>query len=329
MARTAFESALLSGANIHAGAKFSDGTFPHNFWVSGNGNDGLGNGSSEAPYATPKRAVRQAIDNRGDRILMTAGSYPDTLDIGSGSTAGGNNSGGYAKRGLQILGDDSVHPGLVQIIGDGSTATPTVRVRGGYLRGFALKNLELDTNGLAQPCLALITDDTGASPAATASNYRFLVDGVTIQSNEPDTGILIQGATLGTLRNLTIAGPQIGIGFTGSESNLPSDLLFENIRFFDNVTADIATVSGNDSQAARTLIATINLANIQFWKMRFEDRGGTPVTNFVNMQGTCVNVHFFDFWAARDVADGTLMQLPANVVAIGWSAAAAEFIIGA
>jgi hypothetical protein len=328
MSRSVFEHAVLSGANIHAGARHTDGTHPHNFWVSGSGDDGVGNGSWENPFLTVRRAIRQAYDGRGDRILLTAGSYTDTIDIGSGSTAGGNTNGGYAKRNLQILGDDSQHDGLVQIIGDGATATPTLRVQGDYLRGFVAKNFELDSNGLAQPALCLVSDDTGASPTSTADNYRFLIENVNVRSDDPDTGFLMQGATLGILRRCTIAGPGFGLTFTGSDSNLPSDLLFEDFRFYDNVTADVFTSVGHGSAAARGTVATINLANVEFWRFRFLDRGGTPVTNFVNMQGTCVNVHFFDFWAARDVADGTLMQLPANVVAIGHSAGGVESVIG-
>ena len=45
--------------------------------------------------------------------------------------------------------------------------------------------------------------------------------------------------------------------------------------------------------------------------------------------GTMVNVHGFDCWWARDVADDTLLVIPANVVFVGHSAAGVESVIGA
>ena len=324
MARTAVEEALLSGVNLHVGAKFSDGTFPHNFWVSPNGNDGLGNGSFDAPFATVKRGIRQARDNRGDRVIVGSGSYAETVDIGSGGTTYGI-SGGYAKRGLQIIGDDSVHNGRVQIIGDGSTAQATLRVLTDYLAGFVLKHVELDTNGVAQPALHLVTSNT-ASGSQSNPSIRFAVANVAVRSNDPSVGVLLEGATLGDLHDLHIEGPTLGIALAGSASNIPRDLKFWDIDFMDCVTADICTLT----QTSPTIIGSPGaLANIQFRRMRHWDRGGTPVTHYVNMVGAgYVNVHFFDCWAARDVGDGTLLELPANVVWIGQSAAAAEYIIG-
>lgn len=327
MARTAVEQALLSGVNLHAGAEHSDSTFPYNFWVSPNGNDGAGNGSVFSPYATVRRAIRQAADGRGDRIIVGPGSYAETVDIGAGSTAGGNTNGGYSKRNLQLLGDDSVFNGCVQIIGDGSTAQSTIRVQGGHLRGFVLKNMELDTNGVARPALELVTNDTGASPTATSSNYRFLVENVAVRSNDPSIGIYLAGASLGSFRKITIAGPTIGIGLDGSANNNPVDLDFEDLRFYDNVTADMATV------ASPTLPANIigrTLTNVSVVRARFEDRGGTPVTNYINIPNgaTYVNVGFYDCFFARDIADNTLMAIGIDVIVLGHSANGVESNIG-
>lgn len=327
MARTAFEEAVVSGVNLHAGAKFSDGTFPHNFWVSPNGADGVNNGSQYAPFLTWKRAIREAIDGRGDRILITPGSYAETVDIGSGSTAGGNNSGGYAKRDLQIIGDDSLYNGRIQLVGDGSTTTATIRVQSGYLRGFVLKNVELDVTTVTAPALHLVTSDTGASPAASDSNYRFLVENVAVRSDNPSVGVLLEGATLGNLRKLWMQGPTIGIGLCGSANNYPSDLDFEDLDFRDCVTADLATVASSSNP---TQVSNTDLTNIAFLRARHWDRGGTPVTNYVNFAlSTCVNVAGHDCRWSRDVADGTLMVLPADVVFTGHSAAGAESIVGA
>ena len=326
MSRSVIEQALLSGANMHVGAKHSDGTFPHNFWVSSNGNDGTGNGSFEAPYLTVRRFIRQAYDGRGDRGILTMGSYAETIDIGSGSTAGGNTNGGYAKRNLQIIGDDTAHNGLVQIVGDGTTDQPTIRVLTGYLRGFVLKNVELDVTTVTRPALHLTTDDALAAPSAVSNFYRFLVENVAIRSDGPNCGIVLDGATLGTLRKITMQGPTVGIGFCGNATNNPADLDLEDIDFRDCVTADLATVQ---SAAVPTTPDGVSMTNISHLRMRHWDRGGTPVTNYVNYVGTMVNVHGTSCFWARDVADDTLMVLPADVVFTGHSGAAVESIIGA
>lgn len=324
MARTALEEALLSGVNPHAGQKHTDGTFPHNFWVTPNGNDGVGNGSNGAGFSSIKRAIRQAKDGRGDRIMLAMGSYAETIDIGTG-TSDGNISGGYAKKNLQIIGDDTVHNGLVQIVGDGVTNAPTLRVNGGYLRGFVLKNVELDVTTVTQPALSLITDDAAAAPDAISPYYRFHIENVAVRSNNPSVGFLLAGATLGSIKRCTVQGPIIGIGFCGSLSNRPSDLDLYDISFRDNVTADLATVS---SVTNPSILGPCDLTNVTFERMKHWDRGGTPVTDFINMVGTFINVHAFDCFWARDVADGTLTQLPANMVIVGHSGAGVESVIG-
>lgn len=331
MGRVAFEEALLSGVNLHAGARFTDGTSPYNFWCApaasgdGGGLDGLGNGSHERPFATARRAIRQARDGRGDRIILTAGSYAETIDIGSGDSTYGS-TGGYAKRNLQIIGDDSHNPSLVQIVGDGTTATATIRVQSGYLRGFVLKNVELDVTTVTQPALHLVTSDTGATPSATSNYYRFLIENVAVSSAQPNVGILFEGAQMGIIRKIWMRGPTIGIGFAGSSSNNPAELRFEDLDFQDCVTADIATVL----PSSPTTIAARNMTNISFLRARHWDRGGTPVTNYVNFpDATMVNVAGHDCRWSRDVADGTLMVLPVDVVFTGHSAAGVESIIGA
>ena len=333
MARTAFEEAVASGVNIHSGAKFSDGTFPHNYWVSPNGNDGIGNGSQYAPFATWGRGVRQAINLRGDRLLITGGSYPETIDIGSGSTAGGNTNGGYAKGALQIIGDDSIHNGRTQLIGDGLTGQATLRVQAGYLGGFVLKNVELDTNDLTRPCLELVTSNTAAA-TATNTDLRFILDNVAVRAGanattEPSVGFLFRGATLGIIKNCVVSGCLHGIGFAGSANNRCEDLEFYDCEFYDNTTTDIATLSNADGVGGVVTVGeVVGMRNVRFWRPRFYDRGATAVTNYADLTvATAVNCGFFEFIAARDVADNTLMVLPADWIAIGRSAAGAEFII--
>lgn len=324
MGRTAIDEALLSGVNLHAGAEHSDGTFPHNFWVSPNGNDGAGNGSFNAPYLRIRRGIRQAADGRGDRIIVTPGSYAETIDIGSGSTNGGNTNGGYAKRNLQILGAPGIHNGITQVVGDGATAAATLRVLSGYLRGFRLADIELDVTTVTQPALHLETDSE-EDATATAGSMRFKVQRVSVRSSQPTVGMIFEGATLGDVEDCVIFGPTRGLAFCGSSINYPNDLYFRNIDFADCVTADLITVS----TVADMSPTSVALTNIWFERMKHWDRGGTPVTNYVNFAGTMVNVHGFDCYWARDVADDTLLVLPANVVFLGHSAAGVESIIGA
>lgn len=327
MGRTAIDEALLSGVNLHAGAEHSDGTFPHNFWISPNGNDGAGNGSFNAPYLTVRRGIRQTLDGRGDRLIVTPGSYAETIDIGSGSTNGGNTNGGYAKRNLQILGAPGVHNGITQIVGDGATAAATLRVLSGYLRGFRLADIELDVTTVTQPALHLETD-SGEDATATAGSMRFTVQRVSVRSAQPNVGMLFEGATLGDIEDCVLFGPTIGIALTGSGINLPNDLSFKDIDFADCVTADIAAVN---TATDPTTIRAVALTNIWFERMKHRDRGGTPVTNYVNLPAgaTYINVNGVDCFWARDVADDTLLVLAADVVFLGHSAAGVESIIGA
>lgn len=337
--RTGVENAILSQLGLSPSPSIlASRDLPRYYWVStAAGSDGVGNGGFATPFATIRRAIRESVDARGDTILVAPGSYAENIDIGSGNTTSGS-SGSYQKRNLKIIGVGGGHNGIVQIVGDGSSASATLRVQAGYLTGFVLKNIELDANSAAdtgttaQTALHLVSNDTGASPVASASNYRFEIENVAVRSDDPDVGFLFQGATLGLVRKCWIESPVIGMAFTGSASNNPSDLEFEDIDFRNCVTADIATVTGVESSGARTTIVGIYMQNVSFHRPRHWDRGGTPVTNYVNFPNpvaSMINVHFFDGYAARDVADETLLSLPANVVWIGKSAAAAEFIIGA
>mgnify|MGYP001594699733 FL=1 len=133
---------------------------------------------------------------------------------------------------------------------------------------------------------------------------------------------------MGRVTDCVIAGVIHGIVFTNSSVNLPADIDFYNVRFYNNTTADVTTSSSASTITAGGTIST--LESVNFYRPFFLDRGGTPVTNYVNMAvTTATNCGFYDFYAARDVADGTLMELPANVIALGHSAAGVESIIGA
>lgn len=316
------EMAVLSNMWVPPNSKFSNGSMPNYFWVASGGSDGVGNGAFDNPYLTLRRAIRESVDGRGDVVNAGPGSYTETIDIGSGGTSSGSN-GGYAKRNLKIIATGGTHPGITQIIGDGSTAQPTIRVLSGYLRGFVLKGFELDTNTLSQPCLELVTSDTAAL-TATSGDYHALIEDVHIVSDgTPTTGIILTAATKVRFKNITVAGCVVGMAWRGSPNNFTDDVKVWDAVFHDNVTADIASYSGDQT------IGVSNATNIQFFRPQFMDRGGTPVTNYANISGTTVNCGFYEFDAARDVADGTLMQLPVDWIAIGNSAAAAEFIIGA
>lgn len=282
------------------------------FVDTANGNNGRQGTSPATSFATIQRAIDEAPDGDGTVIYVFPGQYAETLDI--------------TKRDIALIGVSGRHTGRTQIVGDGSTARATIRVTSGNLRGFVLANIELDTNGLAQPALHVQTSDTAASPTATSNHYRFLVEHVAVRSNDPNVGFLFEGATLGTVRHCLIAGPTIGLALTGSLNNQPNDLQFDALDFMDCVTADIATVLNASNP---TTLAAVAMTNVQFFQCRHWDRGGTPVTNYLNLAGTMVNCHHFGGYFARDVADGTNMAIPTDFVVIGWSAAAAEFVIGA
>ena len=327
IARNRTEMAVLGNLWTPPNSKFTDGTLPNHFWVSKGGADGAGNGAFDNPYLTIRRAIRESVDGRGDVLHVGPGIWREHLDIGSGTTVSGS-SGGYAKRNLKLLADGGAHQGVTQIVGDGTTEQATIRVQSGYLRGSVLKGFELDNvnssdAGRAYPCLELVTSDVGTL-TATSGDYHGLIEDIDIVSdNVVTTGILLTGTTKAKFKRLTIAGCVVGIAWRGSPNNTPDNLKFWDVVFHDNTTADIASYSSGE------VIGAMNATNIQFFRPQFMDRGGTPVTNYANISGTTVNCGFYEFDAARDVADGTLMQLPVDWIAIGNSAAAAEFIIGA
>lgn len=274
-----------------------------------NSNTGLG---PEVPVATITQSLANADDGIPTIHHIFPGSYAESPQV--------------TKRNQVLIGETDGHNGIVQIVGDASSARATLTILQGYLRGFGLFNIELDVTTITQPALHLETD-SAEDATATAGSMRFRLHNVSIRSSQPNVGFLFEGATLGLITDCTIVGPSIGIALTSSAINIPNDLYFKNIDFADCVTADIATVN---TAAAPTTITSQGIQNIWFERMKHWDRGGTPVTNYVNFPATgLTNVHFFDCYWARDVADDTLLVLPLNVVALGHSAAGVESIIGA
>ena len=159
--------------------------------------------------------------------------------------------------------------------------------------------------------------------------YHWTLDNVWVISDGlPTAGLLLEGGNMGISRDCVFAGCVNGIVFAYSSTNGPADIEFHNTRFYNNVTADIAS-----SASATTLTAGGNLTaldSVNFYRPMFLDRGGTPVTNYVNIAATTVtNCGLYDFYAARDVADGTLMQLPIDMIALGHSPGGLESIVGA
>lgn len=287
----------------------------HFFVDAVNGNNGRNGRSPDRAFATVQAGVDAATDGNGDTIWVFPGSYPETLDI--------------TKRDLAIIGASGRHPGRTQIIGDGTTARATIRVDTGFARGFVLANIEVDTNLVARPAIHIVSNDAGALNA-TYTDAWWTLHRVRVNSGNatlPSAALYLEGAIAGEVHDSLFANCTIGIALSSSANLEPDGITFWNTRYQDNVTADITTV--NRVTTAFLVGQGMNLNNIQWFQDKFMDRGGTPVTNYINAVGTMVNVGTYGFYAARDVADGTLMQLPADWVAIGWSAAAAEFIIGA
>lgn len=294
----------------------------HFFVDAVNGNNGRNGRSPDRAFATIQAALDAAVDGQGTAIYVFPGNYAETLAV--------------TKQDIKIIGVPNGDLGRVAIVGDAATARATVRVLTAAIRGFYIANISLDTNGLAQPCLHLQTSDATAAgvnyPTAATSGYRWMVDNISIigsgeTGTPPRNGILLEGATLGVIQNSTIVGCTMGIAFTGNTNNTPSDVKIDNIDFYDNITADLATVLNADNAGT---IGPVALTSIRMKELHHYDRGGTPVTNYVNFStGTMVNVHGTKCFWARDVADDTLFLIPANVVFTGDSAAAAEFVIGA
>lgn len=318
--------------------KYTDGSLPKILWVAKGGadSDSSAQGSRGEPFLTAsgvRGAFTNTVDGRGDRVILGPGLWRETWNFGSGTGTTGA-AGRMNKRDIGIYGSGGAHSGRTQVVGDGTSLTSTIRVQDGYLRGFILADMELDSvdssnAGRIYPCLELITRDTGTL-LATSDDYHARVTNVHVNSDgTPRAGFLLRGTTKAVFERCSTAGVILGIAFDASAENNPDNCRFFDPIFHDNVTADVATVR-NDGEAVYSLVVGATaLTNIYFFRPMFMDRGGTPVTNYVNLVGAMSNVGFYDFFAARDVADGTLMELPVAVIAIGASAAAAEFIIGA
>ena len=330
----------LGFPNIVSG-KHTDGSLPKVIWVSKGGADSAGAtgvssaGTRKEPFLTiagANGALRYTVDGRGDRVLAGPGIWRENLDFGSGTGTTGSD-GRMNKRDIGIYGSGGAHPGRVQIVGDGTTSGPTIRVRTGYLRGFILSDLEvgsvLTTDvDRALPLVDLETVST-ADQTANISDAWGRLSNLRLNGGGTGTmGLALTGAQQVRSHGLVVSGCTIGIAIRSSSSNFPEDLRFWDTEFYDNVTADIATTISTQGQWATTS-AAVNMTNVLFFRNKYMDVGGTPVTNYVNVSGTVVNCGDYEFIAARDVADGTLMQLPTNWIAIGRSANAAEFIIGA
>ena len=315
--------------------KHTDGSMPLVLWVAKGGADG-GNvglskqGSRDEPYLTitgANGALNRTIDGRGDRIILGPGIWRENVDIGSVARQN--------KRDIGLYGSGGAHPGRTQIVSDGATTGPTIRVRDGFLRGFILADLEVGNvdsadADRAQPLVDLETNDTAILTANSRDEYATLQNVRLASDTTATMGLILTGTQMLRVSHLVVAGIIRGIVFRGSDSNFPDHCYFDDTAFFDNVTYDVGTISA-PAQGTYTPITDgiANLTNIKFLRSQYMDRGGTPVTNFVRVVGTVVNCGDYEFVAARDVADATLMQLPVDWIAIGRSAAAAEFIIGA
>lgn len=288
----------------------------HFFVDAVNGNNGRNGRSPDRAFATVQAGVNAATDGNGDTIWVFPGSYAETLDI--------------TKRDLAIIGASGRHPGRTQIIGDGTTARATIRVDTGFARGFVLANLEVDTNGVARPAVHIVSDNTGALNATYGDAWWWLHNVRVNSGNDtlPSAALYLDAAIAGYVTDCMWANCTIGIAISAGLNLEPDNVQFWNNRFWDNVTADIATVQ--KATTAFTAGAVLSMTNMHWFRPMFMDRGGTPVTNYANIAGgTHVNCGFYDFYAARDVADATLMQLPVDFIALGHSAGGVESIIGA
>ena len=285
-----------------------------------NDNDGK---SLDTAVRTIQKAVDLATDNRLTVVRVEPGEYDETLNVN--------------KRRIAIVGDPR-HPSATRITGDGSTARASVYVGDGFLSGFVLANVGVDTGpaaitSLGRPAIHLVTNDTGTLGAESADYHFYLKNISIISDGVPLAALFLEGATVGVVEDSTFAGCDLGVAFGGSLSNFPADIYFKNIRFYNNVRADVASVSGNAVNGHPTILtlATLGtLSSVNFDHPMFMDVGGTPVTDYVNLEvTTATNVVFSDARFARDVADATLMQLGTNIVVLGHSPAGLESFVAA
>lgn len=305
----------LFGANNATDPIDSNGIVPRKLWVSPNGTDGDGNGRPDAPFKTITYGISKCTAGQGNILYVGPGSYAEDVNVNVANVA--------------IIGTGNRHTGLTQIIGSGTAATTgaTVFVGSTAVTGFVLKNVELDTNLIAQAALAISSNDTGATPTATSGYYRFLIENVDVRSRRPSNGFCFAGATLGKIKSCTINGPTIGIAFCGSANNTPSDLQFEDIEFYNGfsttVTADVATVQSLGSTVVGNAVGS--LTNITGKRFNFGSvaTGAGGATNFFNLTSTvtCLNVSFVDVNIPRAATNGTngVNTLPTNVIITGWA----------
>lgn len=291
----------------------------HYFVDTVNGNNGRNGRSPDRAFATIRAGLNAATTGNGDTIWVFPGQYAESLTID--------------KLDVAIIGASGKHPGRTQIIGDGVTAQATIDVNTGFARGFVLANVEVDTNSVARPAIRVVTNEAG-DRTATSTDAYWTLQNVRVNSGNatlPSAALLLEGAQMGRVYNSELMNCTHGVVFQGGVTNQPDDVKFWNTVYQDNVTADVATSASAAGTTTAFTLGTLNgLTNVQFFHSKYMDRGGTPVTNYVNVAvTTAVNCGDYGFYAARDVADATLMALPADWIAIGWSAAAAEFIIGA
>ena len=317
-------NALISAAAYGAGlAPLLPGRSVDEFWCDPTGS---GDGRNlDHPLPTITRAIaaatsRAASFNRSTIIHLAPGEYRELVDI--------------TKPDIFLLGS-ARYPGRTRIVGDGATVQPTVRVLAPNLRGFGMANIFVETGypdstTVAAPAIMLETDDSiggdSSEVGANSQNYNWSLDNVMVISDGTTTaGLLLAGATNGRVTRCTFAGCVHGVVFASSRTplNTPSDVHFEEIHFRNNTTTDV-----NTSDATPPTITTgTNLAepgsglaamdSITWNRIYFEDVGGTPVTNYINMVGTQINGTFFDCFFNRTVSDGTLVLLPVGVNIIG------------
>lgn len=285
-----------------------------------NDNDGK---ARDTAVRTWQKAVDLATDNRLTVVLGEPGEYAESVNVN--------------KRRIALIGDPR-HPGATRIVHDSSTSRASLYVGDGFLSGFAAVNLGFDTGAAAatsqsRPCIHLVTNDTGTLGAESA-DYHFYLENIRIISDgTPIAALYLEGATVGIIKDSTFAGCDRGIAIGGSLSNFPADLILDDVVYYNNVVADVASVNSNAPGGHPTLLTAGTLGTLDsvlFRRNQFMDVGGTPVTNYVNLEvTTATNVMFSDARFARDVADGTLMQLGTNIVVLGHSPAGVESFVAA
>ena len=229
----------INAANLNAMQQNSGLTTSIMLYVSTNGSDNTGDGTSAAPYATIARAINAVPKNLNGytaTINIAAGTYPEDLTIG-GYTGGnvvltGTQGDSVQINSLRIMETDFVQISNFQLTLTGGTTNGALYIRHSNcavwgtvtISGEASRGVFCAIGGNAYISSAVISNKTDAVYAEQCSNVHIS----TLSGNSNTTGIrannggkVSYGAnSLGaTVATATAAGGRI---YSGAQTSIPN-----------------------------------------------------------------------------------------------------------